>query len=101
VAVGDQVWLVGAPAYEAFLVTTGIIAKIGEYNFPDETFGGTLQPYLLVNIVAHSGSSGGGLFNAEGYLVGIATRIRVSKEGYVIYTYVVAPPAIQAFLNTP
>ena len=73
---GDKLFAFGNPEGFSWLLTTGILSGT-EKNFsgriPDESKKGRI---ILSTAVIHPGSSGGGLFNTEGNLVGI-TRLNL------------------------
>ena len=81
VAVGEAVWLVGAPAGENFMVSKGVVSqvRVGAFvNEPKTVLIGTDQQQILaVDALTWQGNSGGGLFNQDGQLVGVAVRILV------------------------
>lgn len=64
---GEDVTAVGSPLGLEFLLSQGIVSKLG---FQLEKDGGHL---LLHTAMINSGSSGGGLFNSKGQLIGVNT----------------------------
>jgi len=68
--IGERVYAVGAPTGLAFTFTEGIISQ-----FRETSQGRIIQTSTPVS----PGSSGGGLFNADGALVGITTAKRMER----------------------
>ena len=70
-AVGETAIAVGNPEGEGISVTKGVVSVDNEYITLD--IDGTARSYRSVRIDAalYSGNSGGGLFNAQGELIGI------------------------------
>jgi hypothetical protein len=62
--VGDPVYAVGAPQGLELSLSEGIVSQLR---------GGGPHPIIQTTVAISPGSSGGGLFNAEGELVGITT----------------------------
>jgi S1-C subfamily serine protease len=62
--VGDPVYAVGAPQGLELSLSEGIISQLR---------GGGPHPIIQTTVAISPGSSGGGLFNAKGELVGITT----------------------------
>ena len=71
-AVGETCFAVGNAEGEGLSVTQGIVSVDGEYITLDD-IDGTARSYRSVRIdtAIYHGNSGGGLFNAEGELIGI------------------------------
>lgn len=71
-AVGETCFAVGNAEGEGLSVTQGIVSVDGEYITLDD-IDGTARSYRSVRIdtAIYPGNSGGGLFNAEGKLIGI------------------------------
>ena len=87
--IGSAVLLIGNPAGNINVVTSGIVAKMYPYA------------YLMTNLI-YSGNSGGGIFY-KGKLVGVATQIRINSRGGVIfvnYSYGTNLKTIKFFLET-
>jgi len=78
VNVFDEVWGIGAPLGEPFIVSHGYISKIVIDSFENcdkNDKGGTGQQQILtIDIMAFGGDSGGGVFDANGRLVGVWVR---------------------------
>ena len=68
--VGDPVYAVGAPQGLELSLSNGLVSGIREYNGTE---------YIQTTAPISQGSSGGGLFDAQGRLVGITTMFL--KEG--------------------
>ena len=63
--VGENVFAIGAPLELDLTITSGIVSRL-------EAFG-ELPPLIQTDAAISAGSSGGGLFDGEGNLVGITT----------------------------
>lgn len=70
--VGETVFAIGHPLYTFFNVSKGIVTSY-------------IGIYIIIDALITNGSSGGGVFNNRGELVGIASSVVVNrlKEGYV------------------
>ena len=66
-SVGEEVYAVGAPAGLELSLSRGIVSQLRG------TFGKRLAPLVQTDAAISPGSSGGGLFNRAGELVGITT----------------------------
>lgn len=108
--VGEKVWTVGAmPGLGPFALSVGHVSLIAVHTMspirPGDDTGTLRQQYLQVDIRTFYGNSGGGLFNDSGQLIGVAVRALVMRENetyrgeYVLWSYVVGPAAIHAFLK--
>jgi S1-C subfamily serine protease len=106
---GDTVWVVGAPAGGAFYLRRGIIAavRVGQFtNSADQGDIGTArQQYLVLEPLVFYGSSGGGVFDWHGNLVGVVVRLGLATEPgqapFILWGYAVGPQAIREFLDEP
>ncbi len=81
---GQQVYAIGNPEGEGASATVGIISKTGEevdLSLSDNEYAET-RKYRVIRTDAaiNGGNSGGGLYNAEGKLVGIVNSKTVSEE---------------------
>jgi len=65
--VGDWVMAMGNPLGQGFSVSAGIVSA------RNRALSGSYDDYIQTDAAISSGSSGGGLFNRSGYLVGITT----------------------------
>ena len=73
-SIGDEVFAVGAPRGLDLSLTRGIVSQLrGD-------FGKQSAPLIQTNAAISPGSSGGGLFNKDGKLVGITTLKRSGKN---------------------
>ena len=61
---GEEIYTVGNPLGLGLAVATGLVSRVGQYK--DET-------RIYISAQVSPGSSGGGLFDAQGRLVGIVT----------------------------
>lgn len=66
VKVGERVFAIGNPLGFGLSVSAGLMSTIGQYRG---------EPQLYTSAALSPGSSGGGLFDADGRLVGITTRV--------------------------
>ncbi len=77
---GTPVVLAGTPLGEAGLLTFGHVAKIQVMNFENtcdrSPYGTTRTEQVLHTAMTFGGSSGGGLFDLSGRLVGVTHRMR-------------------------
>ena len=72
--IGEEVYAVGAPKGLDFSISNGIVSQLREEA--DET-----APLIQTNAAISPGSSGGGLFDSEGRLVGLTTwKIREGEN---------------------
>ncbi len=92
ITVGEKTYAIGNPAGEGFSVSNGIVSVDAEYidiMASDET---TVLKLLEIRTDApiNHGNSGGGLFNAQGQLIGIVNarseQSGVEQLGYAIPT---------------
>jgi ankyrin repeat protein len=65
-AIGEQVFAVGAPHGLDFSISGGVVSQLRSEN-------GDSAPLIQTDAAISPGSSGGGLFDAQGNLVGITT----------------------------
>ena len=108
---GDNVWLVGAPDGQKFMVTRGMISIIQVTHFdncPGEPEIGTKDQQLFIaDIQSTFGVSGGGYFNEQGQLIGVHVRSNYGGMGCTdnywgqesLWAYAVGPSAIKEFLT--
>lgn len=78
VNLGDEIWVVGAPAGEPFMLMHGYVSKITTDKFencdPKDPLGTQAEQQILIDARIYGGNSGGGVFNTRGDLVGIVVR---------------------------
>jgi S1-C subfamily serine protease len=72
-AMGDEVYAMGAPRKMRFSLSKGIVSYVGR------EFEGTW--YVQTDLAANGGSSGGPVMNARGELVGLSSFILHNSEG--------------------
>lgn len=79
-SVGDAAYTIGNPEGEGISVTEGIVSVADEYI--SLNIDGTLRQYRSIRIDTplYSGNSGGGLFNTDGELIGIANAGNSTEE---------------------
>ncbi|MGI0013787.1 MAG: S1 family peptidase [Nitrososphaera sp.] len=110
IGVGERVWMVGAPpGIDSFSLSSGIVSIVRMYKFSPlkegDVTGTILQEYLQLDIRVFYGSSGGGVFNDQGQLVGVNVRALVMRMGteykgeFILWAFAVAPGAIKSFLQ--
>jgi S1-C subfamily serine protease len=80
--VGQPVALASTPLGIPLLVTFGYISGLTVYKFAD--YGTLYQVYMFVDITADSGSSGGGVLDQEGNVVGVYVRSVVGTNGRLV-----------------
>lgn len=110
--IGDLVYLVGNPAGQPGLVTVGFVASVRMMRFydgcePQQVYGTAVQETILHTARSFGGSSGGGLFNASGKLVGIHVRTFAVGVGdcqnfipiEYLWGYAISSRAIQEFME--
>ena len=90
VTVGEKVFAVGNPEGEGFSVTSGVISVDAEnidVRLADNS-GTASMLEMRTDVPINHGNSGGGLFNAEGKLVGIVNA-RSERTGVVDFGYAI------------
>jgi S1-C subfamily serine protease len=84
IAVGETLYLTGAPDGEPFVVTKGVVSKIYRDKFsncPKTVLVGTdVHQIFAFDGLTWLGNSGGGLFNQDGQLAGVLVRLHVTGE---------------------
>ena len=73
-SIGGEVYAVGAPHGLELSLSRGVISQL-RYNYDER-----LSPLIQTDAAVSPGSSGGGLFNGEGELIGV-TSFKLSGEG--------------------
>lgn len=92
VAVGSKTFVVGNAAGKGISVTKGIVSVDSEYISVTDGSGSNAQTtshrVMRVDAAVNSGNSGGGLFNAQGQLIGIVnaktSSSSIDNMGYAI-----------------
>ena len=86
--VGESVYAIGNAEGEGITATAGIVSVDSEYILLDIDEDGTDESYRSIRFDAsiYHGNSGGGLFNAQGELIGIANA---GIEGYESICYAI------------
>ncbi len=82
ICVGDTVYAIGNPSGAGISVTKGIISVDSEYitmTSIDETTTVTMRE-IRIDASVNSGNSGGGLFNADGEIVGIVNAKNAESD---------------------
>ncbi len=112
--VGEEVWFAGQVLEEEHVVTRTIVSKVERLAFQNcpgdrSEFGTKEQEYLFLQAGAVSlGSSGGGVFNQAGELVGIVVRVRtfalLKCAPYtgedIVFGFAVSGPSVEEFLQS-
>ena len=73
-AVGEEVYAIGAPGGLELSITRGIVSQLWSI------YGERSAPVIQTDAATSPGSSGGGLFNGQGELIGITT-VKLSDDG--------------------
>lgn len=93
VYIGEDVYAIGNPEGYGIAATKGIISKESEtiqINLSSNAYYQNVKEYRVIRTDAaiNGGNSGGGLFNSEGYLVGIvnakSTATNVDNMGFAL-----------------
>lgn len=90
--VGDDVVAIGSPLEFEFITTTGIVSLLGV------TVDGFLSRYIVNTAMIDHGSSGGGLFDRKGRLIGVNT-MSIGMFGWGGLTLSVDVDTIREFLG--
>lgn len=90
--VGDEVVAIGSPLGFEFITTSGVVSLLG---LP---INGFLSRYTVSTAMADHGSSGGGLFDHKGRLIGVNTLI-IGMFGWGGLTLSVDVDSIREFLG--
>lgn len=88
-SLGDPIWVVAYPWGRNMTLVGGIVSQVN-MDQPD----GAAAPRLIVDASVSYGSSGGGVYDAEGRLVGVVEgyrTARVSFEGNASPQYITVP----------
>ena len=92
---GEAVYAVGSPLFFEFLLSEGIVSAI-DFTTKDPRF---KAHYTVSTASINSGSSGGGLFNKDGELVGVNTMTAGCPFGWAGITMSVDLDTIKEFLH--
>lgn len=91
--VGQDVWNVGSPFDIRFLLSKGIVS--GTQRHPKEF----VSSYIITDAMINPGSSGGGVFNAKGQLIGVNTMMPGGLFGWIGMSLAVDTQSIREFLK--
>lgn len=84
IAVGETLYLVGAPDSVRFVVSKGIVSRIFKDKFVNcpktLIIGSEIHQIFAFDGLTWLGNSGGGLFNADGQLAGVLVRLHFTGE---------------------
>ncbi len=92
-SLGDPIWVVAFPWGRNMTLVGGIVSQVNQVNI-DQADDGAAPPHLIVDASVSYGSSGGGVYDAEGRLVGVVEgyrTARVSFEGNASPQYITVP----------
>ncbi|MEO1049380.1 MAG: trypsin-like peptidase domain-containing protein [Bacteroidota bacterium] len=79
-AIGQRVYAIGSPYGLEDSYSAGIISGFREFN---QIYDGTIQvEFIQTDAAINSGNSGGPLFNSQGHVIGIASRILTVSGGF-------------------
>lgn len=78
IKVGQRVFAIGSPAGLESTLSDGLVSGIREMYADSERLPGQMQTVIQTNAAIEHGSSGGGLFDESGALIGITTFGRSS-----------------------
>ena len=92
VKIGQDILCVGSPLGLEFLVSSGIVSQI------DLVINGLTSKYIVHDAMINPGSSGGGMFNAKGQLVGVNT-MTVGLMGWMGISLTVSVQDVKDFLK--
>lgn len=116
VGVGDPVILVGSADGEPFTVTFGYVSRVKRQRFENcnekDKLGTSEHQVLWIDATHWAGSSGGGVYDLNGNLLGIVVRGRSTgiatcdqgslksiDEGGPLWAYAVGPDTLLEFLR--
>jgi S1-C subfamily serine protease len=94
---GEEVQLVGHPMASMFAYTRGVVSLLVE-EIPCAPMGGICGPRVMFAIPAARGNSGGGVFDAHGQLIGIASLVANPRAGSG-FMWAVGQDLIRGFLR--
>lgn len=82
--VGDDIFVAGTPLHlnNANLLTKGVLSKTGDCEG---------QNYLFIDASIAPGNSGGPVFNADGFLVGISVAVQTNADGSISHIGLAIP----------
>ena len=87
-AIGQHVFAIGSPYGLENSFSSGIISGFRDFN---QIYDGTVQvEFIQTDAAINSGNSGGPLFNSQGEVIGIASKILSVSGGFQGIGYVVA-----------
>ena len=87
-AIGQGVYAIGSPYGLENSFSSGIISGFRDFN---QIYDGTVQvEFIQTDAAINSGNSGGPLFNSQGEVIGIASKILSVSGGFQGIGYVVA-----------
>ncbi len=96
IEVGDEVFVVGAPYGLSHTLSSG---RISGRIAPDSGFGvGSGCEYLQTDAAINRGNSGGPVFNMDGEVIGIASRILTQSGGFEGIGFAATAKAVRLLL---
>jgi S1-C subfamily serine protease len=97
VAVGDQIFVVGAPLGQVFTLTVGYVSA--RRNSPDMLGGVSTLELIQTDAAINQGNSGGPMFSLDGQVVGIVSHILSQSGGSQGLGFAVSARAAQEVLQ--
>ncbi len=97
VAVGDQIFVVGAPLGQAFTLTVGYVSA--RRTSPGMLGGSSSLELIQTDAAINPGNSGGPMFNLDGEVVGIVSHILTQSGGSQGLGFAVSANAAQDVLQ--
>ena len=97
VAVGDQIFVVGAPLGQAFTLTVGYVSA--RRNSPGMLGGSSSLELIQTDAAINQGNSGGPMFSLDGEVVGIVSHILSQSGGSQGLGFAVSARAAQEALQ--
>ncbi len=91
ISAGENVYAIGNPDGEGMSISSGVVSVVAEYiqlARADGAYGKIELLEIRTDAAVNHGNSGGGLFNADGKLVGIVNA-RSEKEGVRSFGYAI------------
>lgn len=77
--VGEWVMAIGSPLGFEYSVTSGIVSAKGRTFGSDDRY----VPFIQTDVAINPGNSGGPLFNLDGEVIGVNSRISTRSGGYM------------------
>jgi len=99
VKVGEWVLAVGNPFNLTSTVTAGIVSAKARniHILPDQQF--PIESFIQTDAAVNQGNSGGGLFTADGQLIGINSAILAPNGTYAGYSFAIPVNIVKKIVN--